>query len=199
MKTMIYSKPILRICLLILFSFCLKNGIAQEMKTYSEKTALKRVIDSLTKQILKDTLKFKQKDLYIDRSFNSIRNSHPYSKPYLVNVNDTTRRAGEPKPRPNGYFLDIVSGSKVKAFTDELLDIQKIDTIQIISAEDNTYQGAVILKLKPGTTYNPKLADKTLTAADTAGIRKEYPAACGFGQPRDMEGNKKKNKNRKTN
>ena len=113
--------------LLLFYSFLNVNG--QKIEKNLQKTSFEKIesdslnvfVESLKREILNDTLKFNKNDLI---GLNGItENSKKYSKMYLVDMKYI-------------YRLDIIENEKVKEFVNEILNIEKIETISI--AENNT-------------------------------------------------------------
>jgi hypothetical protein len=120
MKTIILS-------LLLFCSFVNVNGqktetnlkITSSIKIKSD--SLNIFVENLKMEILNDTLNFNKNDLI---GLNGItENSKKYSKMYLVDMKYI-------------YRLDIIESEKVKEFVNEILNIEKIETISI--SENNS-------------------------------------------------------------
>ena len=118
---------------------------------YGEK--LKPFLDSLKSQLLTDTIKFKQTGLI----FTTIgrRNANPYSPLLIINSAYI-------------YKLDIVSGSEVAEFTQEILDDRKIKSITYIDSSkasehfgQNAWQGVIVITMYDKAKFNPKVAGLT--------------------------------------
>ncbi len=150
----------MRTTLLILFTFILTTVCGQNSADtinsyvpviYGDK--LKPFLDSLKNQLLTDTIKFKQ----IDLIFTTIgrRNVIPYSPLFIINGAYI-------------YKLDIVSGSEVAEFAQEILDDRKIKSITHIDSSkasehfgQNSWQGVIVITMFDKTKFNPKVAGLT--------------------------------------
>ncbi len=88
-------------------------------------------VDSLRQRILADTIKFDRKDL---RHINGrTENLKPYSMLITVDM-------------LYNYRLDIVEGSLVKEFTDEILKSENIELISYVKKEDAPTLGGFMAK-----------------------------------------------------
>ncbi len=142
--------------LLLFYSFVNVNG--QKKETGLEKTSSKKIksdslnvfVENLKMEVLNDTLKFNRNNLI---GLNGItENSKKYSKMYLVDMKYI-------------YRLDIIENEKVKEFVNEILNIEKIETI-IISENNsccslfgkNGINGCVFLTTKKKSKVKYKVA-----------------------------------------
>lgn len=92
---------------------------------------IKPFIDSLKQKILTDTIKFNRKDLVHINGRTENRN--PYS--ILITVN-----------MKYNYRLDIVNGTLVKEFANEILNSENIESINYIRKEDAPILGGFMAK-----------------------------------------------------
>jgi hypothetical protein len=103
-------------------------------------------IDSLKQKILADTVKFDRKDL---RHINGYtQNQKSYSMLITVNMKYS-------------YRLDIVNGTLVKEFTNEILKVENIESINYIKKENAPTLGGfmakdgwILITLKPKVTLD---------------------------------------------
>jgi hypothetical protein len=113
--------------LLLFYSFLNVNG--QKTEKDLQKKSFKKIesdslnvfVQNLQREILNDILKFNKNDL-IGLNGNT-ENSKKYSKMYLVDMKYI-------------YRLDIIESEKVNEFINEILNIEKIETISI--SENNS-------------------------------------------------------------
>ena len=142
--------------LLLFYSFLNING--QKIEKNLQKTSFEKIesdslnvfVESLKREILNDTLKFNKTDLI---GLNGItENTKKYSKMYLVDMKYI-------------YRLDIIDSEKVKEFINEILNIEKIETISI--SENNSccslfgksgLNGCVFISTKKNFKINYKVA-----------------------------------------
>lgn len=110
---------------------------------------IKPFIDSLKQNILADTVKFNKKDL-IHINGRTV-NLSPYSM--LISVN-----------HKYNYLLDIINGKFVKEFTDEILNSENIESINLVKKEDAPLlggnaakEGLIFINLKPKVNLNFKV------------------------------------------
>lgn len=92
---------------------------------------IKHFVDSLKQKILADTIKFSRKDLKHINGRTENRNS--YSKLITVNMKYS-------------YQLDIVNGTLVKEFSNEILNSENIESINYIRQEDAPILGGFMAK-----------------------------------------------------
>jgi hypothetical protein len=129
---------------------------------------LKTFLDSLKSQVLTDTAKFKQTDLI----FTAIgrRNTKPYSPLFIVNGAYI-------------YKLDIINGSEVVSFINEILDDKKVKSLTYIDSSkasehfgQNAWQGVILITMFDKAKFNPKVAGLTLRknkSGDNYTVRKK--------------------------
>ena len=129
---------------------------------------LKPFLDSLKLQVLTDTAKFKQTDLI----FTAIgrQNAKPYSPLFIVNGAYI-------------YKLDIINGSEVISFVNEILDDKKIKSLTYIDSSkasehfgQNAWQGVIVITMFDKAKFNPKVAGLTLRknkSGDNYTVRKK--------------------------
>ena|SRR5690348_1498638 len=151
----------MRTSLLILFTFVLTNAVGQNLtdttKSYVPAfygSRLKPFLDSLKTKLFTDTAKFKQTDLVFTAT--GRQNAEPYSPLFIINGAYI-------------YKLDIVSGSKVVSFVNEILDDKKIKSITYIDSSkasehfgQNAWQGVILITMFDEAKFNPKVAGLTL-------------------------------------
>lgn len=151
----------MRATLFILFSFMLATVFGQNSTDTGKSNVpviygdrLKPFLDSLKSQVLTDTAKFKQTDLI----FTAIgrRNTKPYSPLFIVNGAYI-------------YKLDIIKGSEVVSFVDEILDDKKVKSLTYIDSSkasehfgQNAWQGVILITMFDKAKFNPKVAGLTL-------------------------------------
>ncbi len=152
----------MRKTLLIVFSLVmLTNVSAQTPKdithTYKrdiDGDKLRVFLDSLNREILIDTAKFNALDLVFTTS--GRRNKKPYSKLFVINGTYL-------------YKLDIINGSEVLEFLNEVLDYKKIKSLSYIDSSKsseyfgpNAWQGVIVITISDSAKFNPKIAGLTL-------------------------------------
>ncbi|QES90731.1 hypothetical protein [Rhizosphaericola mali] len=113
-------------------------------------TSIDSYIDSLKIAIFQDTLKFNRTDLLHTNM--GTRNTQSYSPIYIVNMRYM-------------YNLDIINGTLVKEFVNNILNPSKIQTIEIL---DTLYSqslfgtrginGAILITTKKKAKLNFKIA-----------------------------------------
>ena len=165
----------MRAILLILFSLMLTTVFGQNSTDTSKSYVpviygdrLKPFLDSLKLQVLTDTAKFKQTDLI----FTAIgrQNAKPYSPLFIVNGAYI-------------YKLDIINGSEVISFVNEILDDKKIKSLTYIDSSkasehfgQNAWQGVIVITMFDKAKFNPKVAGLTLRknkSGDNYTVRKK--------------------------
>jgi hypothetical protein len=111
--------------------------------------------------IYRDTIKFEEKHLSINS--NELMNINSYSMLYVVNG-------------AYFYILDIIPSDKVIEFVNEILDIDKIEGIGILSKEKlretlfdgvRIQNGIVAIRLKKRAKFNPIVAGLKLSERGT--------------------------------
>ncbi len=144
----------MRIVFFIFSCFIVTKIAAQSIDTtynnvYQGKE-LKKYLDSLKVQILADTSKFRQKDLI----FTTLgrQNQKPYSKLFIVNGAYI-------------YKLDIIKGTEVLEFVNEILDYKKIKSISYVDSSiasthfgKNAWPGIILVTMVDKVKFNPKVA-----------------------------------------
>ena len=112
--------------------------------------SIKLFIDSIRLSVLNDTLKFNSKDLYHLNGRTENKNS--YSLLFSVDLRYS-------------YRLDIINGTLVSEFANEILNASKIETLNILDKKESMEifgavgnNGCVIISLKPKTKLNFKIA-----------------------------------------
>ncbi|MCO6164063.1 hypothetical protein [Flavobacterium sp. NRK F7] len=120
-----------------------------------QKLEKKQVLENLKSEIYLDTIKFDKKDIV----FTALgrENLKPYSKVYIVDGQYL-------------YKLDIIESKLVLEFINEILDVEKIESIEVIEKEKastlfggNAKNGVVAIRMKRKVNYNPKVAGLILT------------------------------------
>jgi hypothetical protein len=125
-----------KISLFISILCCIFQLTAQTEKTEISSELISGVnirpfIDSLKQKVLADTIKFNRNDL---KHINGrTENRAPYSMLITVNMK-------------YGYRMDIVKGSLVKEFTDEILNSENIQSITFIKKENAPILGGFMAK-----------------------------------------------------
>ena len=129
---------------------------------------LKPFLDSLKTQLFADTAKFKQTDLVF--TTRGRQNAKPYSPLFIINGAYI-------------YKLDIVSGSQVVSFVNEILDDKKIKSITYIDSSkasehfgQNAWQGVILITMFEKAKFNPKVAGLTMRknkSGDNFTVRKK--------------------------
>jgi hypothetical protein len=158
----------MKVILVLLISssnlFGQKNNITEN--EYNKR----RMIDSLTQVIYRDTVKFDKKDLVFD--IVGRRNINPYSMLYMVNG-------------AYMYKLDIISPEQVIEFVNEFMDAEKVKGIGVIPKEkvgmifgSHAVNGIVAILLKKKAKLNPFVAGLTKT---------EKKSGDNFSQRNDNE------------
>jgi hypothetical protein len=111
--------------------------------------SVKLIIDSLKKLVLTDTVKFNSKDLININGRTENKNS--YSLLFYVDLKYF-------------YRLDIINGTMVSEFANEILNASKIESINILDKEESMLifglvgnNGGIILSTKPKTRLNYKV------------------------------------------
>ena len=125
-------------------------------------------LDSLKTQLLADTIKFKQTDLVFTAT--GRRNAKPYSPLFIINGAYI-------------YKLDIVNGSQVVSFVNEILDAKKIKSINYIDSTkasehfgQNAWQGVILITMLDKVKFNPKVGGLTIVknkSGDNFTVRKK--------------------------
>lgn len=165
----------MRATLFILFSFMLTTVFGQNSTDMGKSYVpviyghrLKTFLDSLKSQVFTDTAKFKQTDLI----FTAIgrRNTKPYSPLFIVNGAYI-------------YKLDIINGSEVVSFINEILDDKKVKSLTYIDSSkasehfgQNAWQGVILITMFDKAKFNPKVAGLTLRknkSGDNYTVRKK--------------------------
>ena len=147
--------------LIAIFSFLilLSTVFSQSVQDTSKRTipsriikgeSIKLFIDSIRLSVFTDTLKFSSKDL--QHINGRTENINSYSPLYYVDLRYF-------------YRLDIINGTMVSEFANELLDASKIEEISILNKNESMRifgaignNGCVIISTKPKTKINFKIA-----------------------------------------
>ena len=141
----------------IFTAFISVYSYGQKVETYFviDKTAIQ--VDSLIQEIYRDTIKFNEKDLVFTQI--GRRNINSYSMLYVVNGSYF-------------YMLDIISSDNVVEFVNEILDTDKIASIDIVSKEKlsafygvRAQNGIVLVVLKKNVKLNPLVAGFNFTGS----------------------------------
>jgi hypothetical protein len=164
----------MRIIILILFTFVLSTVTGQNLTDTTKSYVpvfygdrLKPFLDSLKTQLFTDTAKFKQADLVFTAT--GRRNTKPYSPLFIINSAYI-------------YKLDIISGSQVVSFANEILDDKKIKSISFIDKKkaselfgQNAWQGVILITMFDKAKFNPKVAGLTIQkkSGDNFTVRKK--------------------------
>lgn len=127
-------------------------------KTQSDSTFIRIIkaeevsafVDSLKSAILRDTVNFKRSDIL--HTSTGARNTNSYSPVYFVNTS-------------YAYKLDIINGTLVNEFVQNILDASKIENIKflnIVSSQAlfgiNGMNGAIFLTMKKRSKINFNVA-----------------------------------------
>lgn len=120
-------------------------------------------LDSLRTKILLDTLKHNPKDI-VNTSSGAI-NSHSYSSLFFINMRYQ-------------YKLDIITGTDVLAFCNEILIANKIESINIMNEKKskdvfgiNGKNGTIVIQIKESAVID----------FNVAGLKKEKYRGNNFG------------------
>lgn len=108
--------------------------------------AIPDFVDSLKRKLMADTAKYSRSDI-IHTAIGS-RNTKSYSTLFFVNMKYQ-------------YMLDIVNGDDVSNFLREILDVDKIESVNLMNSERSQSlfgirgkNGAIIIQLKEGAVVN---------------------------------------------
>ena len=112
--------------------------------------SIKLFIDSIRLSVFNDTLKFNSKDL--QHINGRTENINSYSLLFSVDLKYS-------------YRLDIINGTLVSEFANEILDASKIEAINILGKKESMEifgavgnNGCIIISMKPKTKFNFKIA-----------------------------------------
>lgn len=148
------------ITLLFFLAFSYSSfGQQKQRETVHVKTLkgelLPKFIDSLKLKILQDTIKFKRSDLI--HSPMGTRNTKSYLPYFYVDMRYS-------------YKLDIINGTLVKEFVDNILDYTKIYSIDIVDTAAsqalfgmNGLNGAILITTKKKMKVNYQVAGLLMT------------------------------------
>ena len=146
----------MRILFIIILAISTTNSFSQNAP--EEDTTVKFIsvkfvshfIDSIKKKIISDTSKFKKSDMISTPNGN--RNINSYSPLFFINI-------------LYKYKLDIISGSDVVNFINEILVSDKIESITLLEEPKsleifgaNGRNGTILIQLKDITKINLKVA-----------------------------------------
>jgi hypothetical protein len=111
-------------------------------------------LDSLRNGVLKDTVKFQPADLIFTALGRP--NTKPYSPLFIINGAYL-------------YKLDIINGSQVVTFVNEMLDDKKIKSVTVLDSSKapellgrNARQGVILITTFDKARFNPKVAGLVL-------------------------------------
>ena len=150
------QRNIMRILLIVFVSFCSANAFSQAAP--KEDTSVKLMdiksipgfVDSLREKLLSDTSKFNVDDVV--NTSTGRRNVHSYSPLLFINIRYQ-------------YKLDIVPAREVVQFVDELLVVDKIESISFLDQHksvtifgSNGANGAILIQLKPNAMVDFNIA-----------------------------------------
>mgnify|MGYP000885099572 CR=1 FL=1 len=151
----------MRTILLIFLIFSIRTTTAQNgtdtIKNYPSilyGDNLKLWLDSLKNHLLADTANFKETDLLFTAA--GRRNTKTYCPLFIVN---------------GSYFykLDIVNGSQVMEFINEILDCKKIKSASLFDSSkaislfaQDAIRGVIAITMLDKVKFNPKVAGLTL-------------------------------------